>query len=170
MTIQQLLDMPIGEKTGGGFLMTIKHTHKLDKYTVEKGVGTDWIPDYGYVHEVTLTDSTGDMLADMWMLKRNPLVRRREVKIIVCQIQPAAKGKKLLVHEWENITCTADELPQRDPLGQNSPNWDAISRGKTKCRLTEAILSTGTDVNSKWRKKIAKLADWVMSPEDKYDG
>jgi hypothetical protein len=115
ITISQLLDMPIGERTGGGFPLTVKHTHKIDKYTGEKSEA-EWTPSEGYVHEVTLTDGTGDILADMRTLKYNKLIRRNEVKIIVCEIQHSANatGKKLLVHEWDKVTCTADELPESE--------------------------------------------------------
>ncbi len=163
MTIKQLLEMPIGKKTGGGFVLTIKHTHK------PREVNDGWL------FEETMTDETGDIIADFFVEKYNPFVRGQEVKIIVCEIQSSSKGigKKLYVDQWEKITCTADELPENEDRiyrpQQTGPNWDAISRGKVKHGLVCAILSTGTDVGPKWRKKIAKLADWVMSPEDKYD-
>ena len=159
MTIQQLLEMKLYEEASGGFVLTVKHTHKITKV------------EGGYTHELTLTDDTGDILADMVMEVFSPFVRRQEIKIIDCEIQPSPKDKKLLVRKWELITCTADELPereQRDPLRQNV-NWEA--RGKSKCRLAEAFLIGFRKFpNIVELEGLAKLADWVMSPEDKYDG
>ncbi len=165
MTIQQLLDMKLYEEASGGFVLTVKHTHKATK-----------VPG-GWTHELTLTDDTGDILADMVMEVYTPFVRRQEIKIILCEIQPSTKGKKLLVKKWEKITCTADELPerdQRDPLRQNGPNLEA--RGKTKCRLAcssiEAEYATLDDSpeGKNARALVIKLADWVMSEKDIYNG
>ena len=170
MTIQQLLDMPIGEKTGGGFVL------------VAKKAGKTFGSASGLMQSITFTDASGDIAADVLLKGNSKIVRTEEIKIIVCKIQcTVGEGKKLYVDQWEKVTCTADELPERDPLRQNGPNWDAISRGKVKCRLIEAAIKNGilaldplstTDKvhNTFVRAEIARNADWVMSPEDKYEG
>ena len=157
MTIKQLLNMPVGTRTGGGFVLTIKHTHKPRE-----------IKD-GWLFEETMTDETGDILADFFVEKYIPLVRGQEIKIIVCEIQSSTTtmGKKLYVEQWERITCTADELPQRYPLQQSV---DPLGRSKVKCKLTEAYIKYSGFPCGMERKQIISLADWVMSPEDKYDG
>ncbi|KKN70080.1 hypothetical protein LCGC14_0434050 [marine sediment metagenome] len=156
MTIQQLLDMKLYEEANG-FRLTVKHTHKITKV---QG---------GYTQELTFTDDTGDILADMAMETYSPFVRRQEIIILDCEIQPSTKGKKLLVKKWEKVTCTADELPQRDPLRQNGPDWEAIGRGKVKhgllCAYIQARISK---IDDELLRNIAKLADWVMDPEDKW--
>ncbi len=163
MTIQQLFDMELYEEASGGFVLTVKHTHKATKV-----LG-------GWTHELTLTDDTGDIKADMVMEVYSPFVRRQEIRIILCEIQPTTEGKKILVKKWERITCTADELPERerrDPLRQNGPNWEAIGRGKVKHGILCATIQRhGLDlVDENTLGNIAKLADWVMSEKDIYNG
>ncbi len=176
-TVKQLLDSPIGYKTGG-FVLQVAHTHKMrEKYGAAQG------PER-WVHEVTLTDGTDEIKADVLLVKKRKFCRLEEIKIIVCEIIPESSGgygKKLLVHEYEMITCTADELPDREYRPTKSgPDWEAIGRGKVKCRLLEAAIKNGilaldplsnTDKvhNEFVRAEIARNADWVMSPEDKYD-
>lgn len=166
ITIQQLLEMPIGTKTGGGFIMTVKIAGKRVQ-----------VKDY-WIQNVTLTDPTGDMLADIILHGNVPIVKGRELKIIVCVIQPISDGKKLLVHEWEKITCTADEYEAKKQVArpqQIGPDWEAIGRGKVKCVLSEACIGRGIPVlgdgsdGEYARECVAKLADWVMSPEDTYN-
>lgn len=166
MTIQQLLELKLYEEASGGFVLTVKHTHKMTKM-----LG-------GWSHELTLTDDTGDILADMELYDNIPFVRRQEIKIILCEIQPTTEGKKLLVKKWEKVTCTADELPKREyrnPPPQTGPDWEAIARGKVKCRLAEACIGYGIPVldndsdGEHAREGVAKLADWVMSEKDIYN-
>ncbi len=160
MTIKELLEMKLYEEASGGFMLTVKHTHKITKVTG------------GYTQELTLTDDTGDMKADMEMEAYSPFVRREEIRIILCEIQPSTENKKLFVKKWEKITRTADELPESENRiykpQQNGPDWEAIGRGKVKHGLTCAILATGTDIGPEWREKITKLADWIMSEKDIY--
>ena len=157
MTIQQLLDMKLYEEANG-FRLTVKHTRKITKV---QG---------GWTQELTFTDDTGDILADMVMETYSPFVHRQEIIILDCEIQPTTEGKKLLVKKWEKITCTADELPERYPLRQTGPNWEAIGRSKVKHGLTCAYIQVGRDIDEASRRLIAKLADWVMSEKDIYKG
>ena len=164
MTIQQLLDMPIGTKTGGGFALTIKHTHKPREI---KG---------GWLFEETMTDETGDILADFFVEKYNPFVRGQEIKIIVCEIQSSTKGigKKLYVDQWEKVLYNLDDLSDYEARipkpQQNGPDWEVINRGKVKHGLTCAyIQALRTQPTKADRKSIAKLADWVMSEKDIYN-
>lgn len=161
MTIQQLLELKLYEEASGGFMLTVKHTHKITKV---QG---------GFTQELTLTDDTGDILADMVMETYSPFVRRQEIRIITCEIQPATEGKKLLVKKWEKITCTADELPiSEDRIyrpQQSGPDWEAIGRGKVKHGLICAFIQSGRGIDNQLLQDVAKLADWVMSAKDIYD-
>ena len=158
MTIKELLEMKLYEEASGGFVLTVKHTHKITKVSG------------GYTQELTLTDDTGDILADMEMEAYSPFVRRQEIRIILCEIQPSTKDKKLFVKKWELVTYTADELPQRDTLRQNGPDWEAIGRGKVKCVLTCAYIQAGSPIDDIRREWIEKIADWVMSEKDIWNG
>jgi hypothetical protein len=149
MTIKQLLDMPIGDKVGG-FMLVVKHAKKMSPQ------GSGWS------QEVTLTDSTGDMLADVWRDKYTKLVRNEELWITVCEVQSAdtVTGKKLLVHEGHVVT--ASEPPINNQYAQKPPNWDAISRGKVKHGLTCAYIQANTPIN---KELIEELADWIVDNE-----
>lgn len=154
MTIKDLLETELYEEVTGPFTLTVKHTHKCTKVNG------------GWSHELTLTDDTGDILADMEMEVYSPLVRRDEIRILLCEIQPSTKDKKIVVKDWEKITCTADELPQREPLRQTV---DPLGRSKVKCKLTEAWIKREGFPGNVERREILRIADWVMSLEDKYN-
>lgn len=95
MTIKQLLDMPIGQKTGG-FLLTVKTAKKhwevpnKDGQTVgHKGQGR-------VLHQqAILTDETGDMIADIKILSPehgnqcDTIKVGAIIRVIVCEIQTA---------------------------------------------------------------------------------
>jgi len=106
MTIKELKKAAVGQKIGGGFPLVVKTTHKA----------TPRIPgvkNKGWVHRVTLTDGTGDMLADVNIDAYKPLQRKMQIKCIVCEIRDnyTRKGDKLLyVDQYEVATQTVDEM------------------------------------------------------------
>lgn len=97
-TVKDLLSAEIGAKTGG-FTLTIK--------TVKKR----WQADGQWIHQVVLTDTTGDILTDIVKPSNAPFFRANDLYIIVCEIQASADGKKLVVHEWKQETFS--EPPER---------------------------------------------------------
>jgi Fe-S-cluster containining protein len=165
MTIKQLLDMPIGDETSGTFVLQVAHTHKMTKL----------LPD-GWQHDVTLTDGTDEIRACVVLKKNRKFCRLDEIRVKDCEIiaeSDGGYGKKLLVHEHERITYSADQLDEPRLIEQqNAPKnrWDAINRGKVKHGLLCACIESGTNIYELDLSHVAKLADWVMSPEDKWDG
>ncbi len=172
-TIKQLLDAPVGYRTGG-FVYQVKHTHKMTEHPVTAKNAWHW------THTVTLTDGKDEIKADIVLEKNRKFCNGNDVKVIVCEIIAESEGgygKKLLVHEHKLITQTADEyeaekrgIPQT-PAKAIPNKWDIIGRGKVKHGLLCAFME-GQQRFPKIAelKVLAKLADWVMSKEDKYEG
>lgn len=186
-TIKQLMEADIGYKTGG-FVYQVKHTHKMTEHEYEMPEHPKTIAGRPYwIHEVTLTDGKDDIKADVILQKKRKFCRLEEIKIIVVEIIPESSGgygKKLLVREYEMITQTADEYEaQKESIPQTPakaiPNkWDIIGRGKVKHGLLCAFIQSRAGVSDGGSicitgedlQEIAKLADWVMSKEDIYNG
>lgn len=133
MTINQLLSMPTGSRTGS-FYLTVKTAKKKWQ------VGDVWY------HQVLLVDETGEMLADVCIGKYNPLIAGQRPWIIVCEVQEAEidhtkasrTGKKLLVSEFRHDTVT--EPPE---MGMLSGEGEKVIRSKILCWLTAAKIETG---------------------------
>jgi hypothetical protein len=128
-SIAEILQLPIGNQFGG-----IEKTVKTAKKSVQ--VGKNW------VQSVVLTDSTGDILADINCgNKYLPIVKGSLIRIIVTTVQSAESGKKLYVSEWTQPSQTADEhysLEEEIEAG--------IIRSKIKCLLVSAKVRTGVDM------------------------
>lgn len=160
MTIKQLLEMPVGEKIGGGFVLTIKKTKKevlLNGY---------------YTHSVVLFDETGEMLADFkdpgGKGARNPMIKGWEVKIIVAEIQaaePTKSGeavKKLYVDQFSVVTANvADQKVGYEP-GDDYPDWRVTVRGKIRHGLVCSYIKAGKEID---KTKIEKLIEYIMEGE-----
>ncbi len=125
MEIKQLLDCPVGYKTGG-FSLTIK--------TIKKR----WQVDESWIHQVLLTDITGDILTDIVCETNIPFQRTAELYIVVCEIQAAETGKKLVVHEWRQESMTEPPV-----WVANEP--ESVVRSKVRCRLVCAYIISGTE-------------------------
>lgn len=177
MTIQQLLDMEIGTKTGG-FVFEVEHCHKMyDSGDI----------DMPWKHEVTLTDGKDEIKALVLLRKNKKFTRGNEIKVIVCELTPESGGgygKMLLVHEHELLTQTADEYEEEKQNVQNKPKldkWGLIVRGQVKHGQVIAAIEHG-DIrlsckgpddeqhNAEVRANIIKWTDWVMSEKDIYNG
>jgi hypothetical protein len=149
-TIKQLLAMPLGYKTGG-FAKTIKTAKKK------------WQVNGKWVHQVLLTDETGDMLADVNIGGYVPLIAGQEIRVVVCEIQatetgPFASGKtKLYVDQFVRPTVT--EPPDVMDFAEESAK---IIRGKIKTWLVAGCLQSGTPPKEVDRAGIESLVDWVM--------
>ena len=131
ITVEQLLKMPVGEKVGG-FELTVKTDKKKWQ------VGQNWI------HQVTLTDTTGDILADVNLgPKYAPLQRSSSIRVIIGIIQAAEisnekikrTGIKLFVDQY-TVPITIGEPPETMNFSNGEPI--KVVRGKIKCWLTAA--------------------------------
>lgn len=159
MTIDQLLKMPVGEKTGG-FILTVKKTKKAVK-----------LPSGQYIHTVILVDDTGEMLADFkdqgGKGAYNPLVKGQEVRIVVSEIQhadPTSKeialrsAKKLYVDQFTIATSTVAEFE----AGEEYPDWRTTVRGKIRHGLVCSFIQAGKEID---KVEIKALEDYIMNGE-----
>ena len=139
ITIKELQDAE--PQKIGGFKKTIKKTKKLWQ------VGEDWI------HQVVLMDETGEMLADVKVGKRNPLIRATEIQIIVAETRDTDVGRILYVDQF------AFEQFSEPPFTQNFQGEERVVRSKIKCWLVAATIQSGKEVDE---SKILKLVDFIM--------
>ncbi len=149
MTIQQLLAMPIGERIGGF------------SFTVKKTKGYIQLPDNSYVFTVVLVDETGEMLADFVSKDYLPLIKGREIHIIVSEIQAVdstgrAKidqvGKKLFVEQYFTVVSG---LAEPDEWKPDLSGEGEIVRSKVRCLLVCADKSAGKIPDK------ADILDWT---------
>ena len=98
MTIEQLLQMPMGkENRTGGFQLTVKVARKTVKINQK------------HLQWVVFMDETGEIPGEVLLPKYNPLIKNQKIHITVCWLQAGEKGKKLYVDQWYPITYTSDE-------------------------------------------------------------
>ncbi len=153
MEISSLLEMPVDYRTGG-FALTAKTIKKRWQTDIDKS-NSPWI------HQVLLTDLTGDILADIVRNSNIPFNRGSSIWIIVCEIQPTDTGKKLFIHEWRQESVTEPD----------EPNWnvneaDKIVRSKVRCWLVASGIQAGQievgDGVSACKDEIDKLVDYIV--------
>ncbi len=161
MTIDQLLKMPVGERIGGGFILTIKTTKKSVQ-----------LPNKKYIHTVVLFDKTGEMVADFLSGTYNPLIKGEQVKIVVAEIQAlvlkdGANGIKLYVSQFERLSQTVDEYEREQ--NEYKLEWDKQTRGKIRHGLVCSLIKSGVllpdilDVG--YKPLIEKLVEYVFTGE-----
>ena len=181
MVIKQLLEMPIGYRTGG-FVLTVKTAKKRWQVTnlAHHEKGAVWM------QQAVVTDETGDMLVDV---KTNstehgnhaPLQVGQLIRVIICEIQTAydAKGinpepnKKLYIDQYEDFFIR--HTPDKDsPWGPEDEafEWAEARRreieGKIRHGLSCAIirhygLEGGPNQNTK--SQINEWVEFIMKGE-----
>jgi len=153
MTIEQILQMPIGEKLGG-FDVFIK-TYKKNWQS-----GKDWY------QQVIIMDATGEMPADIKVgSKYNPIRgRAQKLRVIVGIIQEAEylgkDRKKLYIDQWKIHTITTTEYEAE--MGSVENDWDKVNRGKVRCWLVAAYIQSGKTIGKMDKDTINFLVDFVM--------
>ncbi len=149
ITIEQLKKMPVDEKIGGGFVLTIKKTKKAVQ-----------LPNKTYIHTVVLFDKTGEMLADFkdqgGAGAYNPMIKGQEAKIVVAQIQHAETGTKLYVDQFSLVTSQSLEP------GSDYPDWRTTVRGKIRHGITCAYIQAGKEPD---KDTVRKWTEFIMTDE-----
>lgn len=149
ITIAQLKAMPIGEKIGGGFVLTVKKTKKSVQ-----------LPNGYYIHTVVLFDPSGEMIADFkdqgGKGAYNPPIKGQEVKIVVAEIQHAETGTKLFIDQFALVTSTGNEP------GEDYPDWRTTVRGKIRHGVTCAYIRAGKEPD---KDTVNKWVEFIMTGE-----
>ena len=159
-TIEQLRKMPVGQRIGGGFVLTVKMTKKSVQ-----------LPNKKYVHTVVLCDETGEMVADFLGLGSYlPLKKGQQVKIIVAEIQelvlkPGNDGIKLYVDQYQTLTQTLDEYDAEIASYKNQ--WEIEVRGKIRHGLVCSYIQAGVSIDKPTKAKINELVEYIFNGPDK---
>lgn len=157
MIISQLLKMPVGQRTGGGFILTIKKTKKSVQ-----------LPNKKYIHTVVLFDNSGEILADFKDPTKAgyiPLIKGQQVHIIVAEIQNAESGIKLYVDQYEVVKGKPG--PDYFQGFDDMPDYEAIVRGKIRMHTTCSFIRAGMNFYEidKHKEAINKMVDFIMTGE-----
>ena len=150
MTIEQLLKMPIGEKTGG-FELTVK---KFPSKIVEVGKKK--------LQPVTFIDETGEMPGEVLSAKYGAIQKGYKIHITVGIIQNGENGKKLYVEQWWLPTMSVAEYEaSKYDFQQDMKYGEPINvvRGKCKMHVICAILSTGNDYEKDF---VNRTVDFIL--------
>jgi hypothetical protein len=126
VTIKEMLECTPGTQFTDGDTFTIKKTKKK------------WETTSGWMHQVLLTDKTGDILADVDIGSNIPLQRNQQINLIAAEIQPSEGGAKLYVDVFELITQIGEP-----PMDYSAGEPTRIVRGKIKCWLVAGKVQAG---------------------------
>ena len=160
MTIKQLLDMPIGEKTGGFELTVKKYPSKMVEVGKKK------------IQPVTFIDETGEMIGDVLGAKFGAIHKGYKIHITVGIIQNGEKGKKLYVEQWWVPSMTADEYEAKKAKEFRQqvfdPEEEYIVQSKVRMHVVCAWVRTqkifNPDLESD-RKSVNRIVDFIMTGE-----
>jgi len=150
-TIQQLKDMPVGQKCGGfdTFIKTYKKTWQSGKI---------------WFHQIIIMDETGEMPADVKIgLKYNTLRGGgNKIHVTVGEVQEAEylgkDRKKLYIDQYEIPTITTTEYFRE--LDEDEQKWDATNRGKVRHWLVCSCIQAGKEIN---KPEIEELIEYIMT-------
>lgn len=161
-TIKQLLNMPIGQKTGG-YEFTIKVAGK--KW---QEANSEWI------QHIVLSDKTGEIDSDVNIGRNVPLVKGGRIHIIVGEIQSASSkiGKKLYIDQFNQPTT----IGEPDEMDFYSEDWQRINqeiiKGKIRhgevCAYIEGYtkkVGTVPPVTKTIKETILEWQDFVLTGE-----
>lgn len=123
MTIAEILKLPVNKPVLGIFAV---------KTCKKKWEDTD-----GWMHQVVLSDSTGDILADVHIVENRPIQRGSQLILLEAMTQQGVGGLRLYIEKFEQETIT-------EPAeGSYSASFQALQKevkSKVKCRYGEAYL------------------------------
>ena len=121
MTIAEILELPINGSALGTF--SVKTCKKK------------WEDADGWMHQVILSDSTGDMLADFHIGDNIAIQRGAQIELVEAMTQHGVGGLRLYVEAWKQ----AGEPITEPPIEYHGEAH--IVRSKIKCRLAEAYIA-----------------------------
>jgi len=163
MNIEQLKQMPVGTKTGGGFKLAVK--------TIKKA----WQIKDIWFQQIVLMDETGEILADVKLGKNCNNLRGKignEIKAVVCEIQDSEymgkPCKKLYIDQWDYDVFRGDPADMLDPIVKDYEIVkDAEIRSKIRCWLVAAAIQNGATIQPTENSKnwINAWVDYVMTGE-----
>lgn len=123
MKIVEILKLPVNRSVSGVFAV---------KTCKKKWEDTD-----GWVHQVVLSDSTGDILADVHIVENRPIQRGTQLILLEAMTQQGVGGLRLYIEKFKQETTT-------EPLeGSYLASFQSLQRevkSKVKCRYGEAYL------------------------------
>jgi hypothetical protein len=154
ITIKQILEWPVGYKSGG-FVLTVKKVKKFWELPQADGTlvghkGEGRI----IIHQAVLTDGTGDLLCDLQTNSpehgnHNPLKVGQMIRIIVCEVQKAyeKKGtdpepdKKLFIEQYEDY-IKQEVRRGESPWGPDSEafEWAEARKEEVKGKIRHGIV------------------------------
>jgi len=178
MNIKQLLEMPVGQRTGG-FLLTVKHAKKAIEITHlgHKESGRIW-------HQSTIfTDETGDMIGQVKTASpehgnHKPLAVGMLIRVVVGEIQTAYEGKgpnpepdkKLFVDQYAEYVEQVPEKCVWGPETEEALAWEEVNhrqvRGKCRTWYVSAIRQGGGlfDPDSeKDKEHVHKVVEFMVT-------
>jgi hypothetical protein len=110
--------------------MNIAEMHKLEMNALVNGAftvktaGKSIKESDGYVQKVVLTDKTGDIQADVFTGRYNPIQRGQKITIEKGMTQPTTEGLKLYVDDWAYPDTPSE--PPRYGTHRDEDGWDVI--------------------------------------------
>lgn len=142
MDIAQMLKMPVGEKFGGCDV-TVKTCGKM------------WPDKNGWIHQVVITDESGDTLADVNVVKNIKLQRASELHIISGEVQNGTPevgkpmSKKLRIDQFSQPTACEPEYTKTQ--------YEETVEGKVRHGITCVLLKDiGLPIPELLREKLKK--------------
>ena len=159
MTIKQLLEMPIGQKTGGFELTVKKYPSKMVEVGKKK------------IQPVMFIDETGEMLGDVLNAKFGAIHKGYSVHITVGIIQNGEKGKKLYVEQWWLPTMSMAEYEAKQYDFKQEIQYGEplhIVKSKVKMHVVCALLNrekAPTANDSKMEEYINAWVDFIVTGE-----
>ncbi len=125
MNIAEILTLPTNANVTGVF--TVKTAKKL------------WEDSEGWMHQVLLTDSTGEMLADFHVGAYSPIQRGVQLELFEAMTQHGEKGIRLYVEIWGQLGEPISEPPEDSYLSGFRMAQREI-KNKIRCRYGEVYL------------------------------
>ncbi len=126
MNIKEILELPPHRDVVGTF--TIVTTHKTTQ-----GSDGDW------TSRNSITDKTGEMQADFFVGKYQPMIRNQAIEVIQARTQPKDEGCRLYIEEWKYLGEPISEPPEGSYLSGFRMAQKEI-KNKIRCRYGEAYL------------------------------
>ncbi len=186
MTITQLLEMPIGQKTGG-FLLTVKTAKKFWEVPNEQGQKVGHKGQGRILHQqAILADETGEIIADIKILSPehgnlcDAIKVGAIIRVIVCEIQIAysKKGdtpepnKKLFIDQFSvYIKEEAGRESVWGPEGAEALAWQEAREEEVRGKVRHGVVCAMIQNDDRQtvildnKKFVNDIVDFIMTGE-----